>query len=76
MARANRTWGEERIANESRLKLGLRISPRTVRRYLPRPAPPRKAAPAQRWATVVRNHAHAVLACDFAMTVTVGFRVL
>jgi len=24
----------------------------------------------------VRNHAHAVLACDFFTTVTVGFRIL
>jgi hypothetical protein len=36
MARDNATWGEERIANELRLKLGLRVSPRTVRKYLPK----------------------------------------
>jgi putative transposase len=30
MAAENPLWGEERIANELRLKLGLRISPRTV----------------------------------------------
>ena len=35
MARENLTWGEERIANELLLKLGLRVSPRTVRKYLP-----------------------------------------
>src|SRR4051794_22151010 len=35
MAVANRTWGEERIANELLLKLGIRLSPRTVRRYMP-----------------------------------------
>ena len=35
MARANATWGEERIAAELRLKLGLCVSPRTVRRYMP-----------------------------------------
>jgi hypothetical protein len=35
MARDNPTWGEERIANELLLKLGLRVSPRTVRKYLP-----------------------------------------
>ena len=33
MAQANPTWGEERIANELRLKLGLAVSPRTVGRY-------------------------------------------
>ena len=35
MARDNPTWGEERIANELLLKLGLRVSPRTVRKSLP-----------------------------------------
>ena len=34
MAQANPSWGEERIANELRLKLGLTVSPRTVGRYL------------------------------------------
>jgi hypothetical protein len=32
----NPLWGQERIANELWLKLGLRVSPRTVRKYLPR----------------------------------------
>ena len=36
MARDNPTWGEERIANELLLKLGLRVSPRTVRKYMPK----------------------------------------
>src|SRR4029453_14458430 len=31
MAATNRTWGEERIAAELRLNLGLTVSPRTVR---------------------------------------------
>jgi putative transposase len=35
MAYDNPTWGQERIANELRLKLGLRVSPRTVRKYIP-----------------------------------------
>jgi hypothetical protein len=35
MARDNPSWGEERIANALLLKLGLRVSPRTVRKYLP-----------------------------------------
>ena len=30
MARANPTWGEERLADELRLKLGLTVSPRTI----------------------------------------------
>jgi putative transposase len=36
MSRENVLWGEERIANELLLKLGIRISPRTVRKYLPK----------------------------------------
>jgi hypothetical protein len=36
MALENASWGEERIANELVLKLGLRVSPRTVRKYTPR----------------------------------------
>jgi putative transposase len=35
MAASNRTWGEERIASELLVKLGIRVSPRTVRRYMP-----------------------------------------
>jgi putative transposase len=34
MAQANPGWGEERIANELLLKLGLSVSPRTVGRYI------------------------------------------
>jgi hypothetical protein len=64
MAQANPTWGEERIANELLLKLGLSESPRTVGRYLPRVRPARGDRPSQRWTTFVRNHAHAVLAWD------------
>src|SRR5215831_17978201 len=36
MARENPTWGQERIANELLLKLGLRVSPRTIRKYMPK----------------------------------------
>jgi putative transposase len=53
MATQNRTWGEERIADELLLKIGIRISPRTVRRYMPR-APQRPADPKQRWMTFVQ----------------------
>jgi putative transposase len=34
MADDDPSWGEERIANESLLKLGIRVSPRTVNKYL------------------------------------------
>jgi hypothetical protein len=36
MASSNPTWGEERIADELLLKIGIRVSPRTVRRYMPK----------------------------------------
>jgi len=55
MAAANRTWGEERIASELLLKLGIRVSPRTVRRYMSRGAAPRGGARSQTWSTFVRN---------------------
>jgi putative transposase len=76
MAQDNPTWGEERIANELLLKLGLRISPRTVRKYMPkrldRGRHPRVAS--QRWRTFVRNHAQGIVACDFCVVVTATFR--
>jgi hypothetical protein len=34
MAAANPSWGEARIADELQLKLGIRVSPRTVGKYL------------------------------------------
>src|SRR5215831_9935103 len=37
MALNNPTWSEERIADELLLKIGIRISPRAVRRYMPKP---------------------------------------
>ena len=53
MAHDNLTWGEERLADELKLKLGIRVSPRTVRKYLDRKRPDKGAD--QRWATFVRN---------------------
>ena len=78
MARENPSWGEERIANELLLKLGLRVSPRTIRKYLPKRLNPGrgKHATTQRWQTFVHNHAQAIVACDFCVVVTVTFRLL
>jgi hypothetical protein len=53
MARANPTWGEERIADELLLKLGLIIAPLTVGRYLRRLRPSHGDRRSQRWATFV-----------------------
>jgi putative transposase len=78
MARDNPTWGEECIANELRLKLGLRVSPRTVRKYLPTHLDSGRGqhARSQRWRTFMRNHAQAIVACDFCVVVTATFRLL
>jgi putative transposase len=76
MAQQNPIWGEERIAAELLLKLGIRVSPRTVRRYMPLDVGPGKRVPSQRWMTFVRNHAQAILACDFFVVVTARFRIL
>jgi len=75
MAAANRTWGEERIADELLLKLGIHVSPRTVRPYM-RARPPRGKQGTQAWSTFVRNHARSVLASDFFVVVTATFRVI
>jgi putative transposase len=76
MTKENLTWGEERIAAELLLKLGIRISPRTVRRYMPTHPGPRHGPSSQRWRTFVRNHAQGILTCDFFVTITASFRVL
>ncbi len=76
MAEKNPTWGEERIASELLLKLGIRVSARTVRRYMPIDTGSGKRVPSQRWMTFVRNHSQAILACDFFVVVTARFRVL
>jgi len=78
MARDNPTWGQERIANELWLKLGLRVSPRTVRKYLPKRLDRGRGGhvPSQRWRTFVCNHAQAIVACDFCVVVTATFRLL
>jgi putative transposase len=51
MAADNPIWGEERIANELKVKLGIRVSPRTVGKYL-NAGPMRTPDPKQRWLTL------------------------
>ncbi len=59
MARENRLWGAERIRGEL-LKLGIRVSKRTIQRHLRAPRPP---GDGQSWRTFLQNHT--VWACDF-----------
>ena len=75
MATENPLWGEERIANELLVKLGIRVSPRTVGKYMPK-RPPGQPRRDQRWSTFLKNHAKAILACDFFVAVTATFRML
>jgi hypothetical protein len=75
MAAENPTWGEEHIANELKLKLGVRVSPRTVRKYLANYRG-RTPDPSQGWLTFVHNHAQAIVACDFFVVFTAHFRIL
>ncbi|MBA3494660.1 MAG: hypothetical protein H0T87_11265 [Gammaproteobacteria bacterium] len=68
MARDNVSWGEERIANELLLKLGIRISPHTGRKYMPK-RPPHQPR------VFIHNHAKAIVACDFLTVVTATFKI-
>jgi putative transposase len=75
MAAENLTWGEERIANELELKLGIRVAPSTVAKYMGR-RNRRTPDPTQRWLTFIRNHAHLIVASDFFTVVTARFRII
>ena len=60
------------------MKLGIFVSPRTVRAYWP-PEPERRGhrrTSSQNWKTFVRNHAQSIVACDFLVVVTARFRTL
>jgi putative transposase len=73
-ARENPGWDYPRIAGELR-KLGLRVSPSTVRRILlaagSGPAP-RRSGPS--WREFVRQQAASMLACDFFTVETISLR--
>jgi putative transposase len=74
LARENPRWGYPRIAGEL-LKLGVRVSPSTVRRLLLAagltPAP-RRAGPS--WRQFLRQQAASMLACDFFTVETITLR--
>jgi putative transposase len=57
---------EQRIANAMLFKLGLRVSPRTVRKYMPAgPEAPAQGSAPKRF-----------VACDFCAAITATFRLL
>jgi putative transposase len=78
MARENPTWGQECMVNELLLKLDLRVSPRTVRKYMPPPLVQGHGTRAQfqSWQSFGRNHAQTIVACDFCVAITATFRIL
>src|ERR1700694_5901153 len=75
MATENPLWGQELIPNQLLVNFGIRVSPRTVRKYMPM-RPSGQPRGDQRWSTFLKNHAKAILACDFFIAVTATFRML
>jgi hypothetical protein len=72
LARENPRWGYQRITGEL-AKLGLSVSPSTVRRLLARTdfrAAPRRGGPT--WREFLRGQAASIVACDF-FTVEAAF---
>jgi hypothetical protein len=79
MARDNCTWGQRRIANELLLKLGLQVSPCTVRKDMPTrlDRAPGHRVPSQRWSTFIRNHAGELIVSSMSTDLlTRGIQVL
>ena len=62
IATQNRLWGAERLRGEL-LKLGLRVSKRTIQKYMRQVRTTRPRG--QNWATFLRTHAKEIWACDF-----------
>src|SRR5712691_9023649 len=74
LARENPRWGYPRIAGEL-LKLGVRVSPSTVRRILLAAGlepSPRRLGPS--WQQFLRQQATSILACDFFTVETLSLR--
>ena len=72
MAKDNALWGAERIRGEL-LKLGIRVSKRTIQKYMRQVRPPDSSS-GQTWATFIRNHTDDIWACDFLQLYDVFFR--
>jgi transposase InsO family protein len=69
MSKENRLWGAERIRGEL-LKLGVRVSKRTIQKYMPKV----RRNSSQTWATFLKNHAGDIWACDFTVVHDLLFR--
>jgi putative transposase len=66
MARDNVTWGQRRIANELRLKLGWQVSSRTVCKYMPKRLGhgPGQRMQSQHWRTFMCNHVRGLIVSE------------
>ena len=71
MATDNAPWGAERIRGEL-LKLGIRVSKRTIQKYMSRARP--SGSRGQTWRTFISNHKADIWACDFLQLYDVLFR--
>ena len=69
----NPDWGAPKVHGEL-LKLGLKVSERTVSRYLPKTPPTPDAI--ERWKAFIRNHRGDIAAMDFFTVPTISFAVL
>jgi len=78
-AKPRRPTNGTRVAmfSELLLKIGIRLSPRTVAKYMPSiPPNHRRRLHCQSWKTFLRNHGKAIVACDFLTAFTLRFQVL
>jgi len=71
MAKDNALWGAERIRGEF-LKLGFRVSKRTIQKYIRRVRP--SGSRSQTWRTFIGNHSSDIWASDFLQLYDVLFR--
>ena len=71
MATDNALWGAQRIRGEL-LKLGIRVSKRTIQKYMRRARP--SGSRGQTWRTFISNHTSDIWACDFLPLYDVFFR--
>jgi transposase InsO family protein len=71
MAKDNVLWGAERIGGEL-LKLGIRVSKRTIQKYMRRVQPPGNRHQTLR--TFIKNHSGDIWTCDFLQLYDVLFR--
>ena len=71
IAKENPLWGAPRIHDEL-LKLGVHVSQATVAKYVGRSPRP----PSQTWRTFLANHVRQIVAADFFVVPTAGYRLL